>query len=185
MCMLHIVYKITNTVNGKIYIGAHSTSDINDNYMGSGKLIKEAILKYGIESFTKTILFTYSTKAEMFAKEKELVSEKFIAEMTNYNLMVGGCGGSTSTSGWEFLQSEEMKLIAKEWNSRGGLIGGPKAKGRKHPPRSTAYKEQVSIRNSNRRYVTHPVYGTKIIKTGELDHYLELGYIRGNGKKSY
>jgi len=35
--MKHIIYQITNKVNNKIYIGLHSTKDINDGYMGSGK----------------------------------------------------------------------------------------------------------------------------------------------------
>jgi len=36
----YLVYQITNLINYKIYIGVHQTYDINDCYMGSGKLIK-------------------------------------------------------------------------------------------------------------------------------------------------
>ena len=54
--MHYIIYQITNTVNGKIYIGKHQTTDVNDSYMGSGKLLKAAINKYGLAAFKKEIL---------------------------------------------------------------------------------------------------------------------------------
>ncbi|UQJ95484.1 homing endonuclease [Klebsiella phage CPRSB] len=48
--MKHIIYKITNLVNNKIYVGAHSTEDINDSYMGSGIVVKKAQKKYGMNN---------------------------------------------------------------------------------------------------------------------------------------
>jgi hypothetical protein len=84
---------MTNKVNGKIYIGKHQTKDLNDGYMGSGKLISVAIEKYGIENFEKEILFRFDNEADMNAKEKELVTSEFTKEDTNYNLCPGGYGG--------------------------------------------------------------------------------------------
>ncbi len=40
--MYYTVYKITNQINGKIYIGSHKTNDLNDRYMGSGKYLIRA-----------------------------------------------------------------------------------------------------------------------------------------------
>jgi hypothetical protein len=87
--MFYLVYKITNTINNKIYIGCHKTRDKNDGYFGSGKYLKRAISKYGVDSFIKEIIFEASSSEEMFEKEKELVE---IGPHT-YNLKKGGEGG--------------------------------------------------------------------------------------------
>jgi group I intron endonuclease len=49
-----IIYKTTNLVNGMIYIGQHSLN--KPNYLGSGKLLKEAIKTFGKENFDRIIL---------------------------------------------------------------------------------------------------------------------------------
>lgn len=87
--MFYTIYRITNIINNKTYTGKHQTKDLNDGYMGSGKLISAAIKKYGIENFKKEILYVFDTEEEMNNKEKELV---VVSEET-YNLVEGGKGG--------------------------------------------------------------------------------------------
>lgn len=91
--MFYTVYRITNLIDGKIYIGKHQTKDLNDGYMGSGKHLKRAIAKYGVANFSKEILFQFDDEADMNAKEAELVTEEFCLREDTYNLCVGGRGG--------------------------------------------------------------------------------------------
>jgi hypothetical protein len=88
--MYYTVYKTTNKVNGKIYIGYHKTADLEDGYLGSGRLIKAAVEKYGVNSFTKEILAIFDTKKEAEDYEATLVNKDFTLREDTYNLTLGG-----------------------------------------------------------------------------------------------
>ena len=91
--MYYLIYKIINNINKKIYVGSHKTKNKDDGYMGSGKYLNYAINKYGIENFTKEILFVFDNAKEMYNKEAEIVNDEFLAEENTYNLKRGGAGG--------------------------------------------------------------------------------------------
>ena len=91
--MKYYLYQITNLVNNKIYVGVHKTTDMNDGYMGSGKVIIRAIKKHGIDNFKKVILETFTSAKEMYSREKEVVTDDFLLREDVYNLRRGGQGG--------------------------------------------------------------------------------------------
>ena len=102
--MFYTIYKITNNLNGKYYIGKHQTKDLNDGYMGSGKALRNAIKKHGINNFSKDILHIFETEKEMNDKEKELV----VLEESSYNLCPGGKGG------FGYINENGLKIISEK-----------------------------------------------------------------------
>lgn len=90
--LYYIIYKTTNIINGKYYIGKHHTSTDNDNYLGSGKILKRSINKNGKHNFIREIL-EYCTpdnvnKQEIFWIATLNATDKNIG----YNITNGGEG---------------------------------------------------------------------------------------------
>lgn len=91
--MFYYLYQITNTLNGKIYVGVHKTKSLDDGYMGSGKIIRRAIEKHGLTNFSKVILEHFEDTKSMYAREAEVVTDEFLLREDVYNLRRGGYGG--------------------------------------------------------------------------------------------
>lgn len=96
----YLIYQITNTVNNKIYIGKHITKNVDDDYFGSGKYLKHAQKKYGLDKFVKTILFELQNKEEMDLLEKYVVTKEFCDRDDVYNIKIGGDGG------WDYVNDD-------------------------------------------------------------------------------
>ena len=92
----HYIYKTTCNLNGKYYIGMHSTSDLEDGYMGSGKRLRYSIRKYGIENHTKEILEFLDDRDSLNKREAEIINEELINDPLCMNLKCGGQGGFIS-----------------------------------------------------------------------------------------
>lgn len=164
----HIIYKTTNLVNKKIYIGAHSTDVINDGYMGSGYNLIEAIKKYGKENFEREILHVLSDPVKMFEKEKEIVTKDFISRPDVYNIVEGGNGGINKGSrGLKHMHHPVEKIriavhptAIKKMEGKGFVLGRG----------SSSTSNTIWIFNNEQK---------KMINPDELPFYLEMGWSKG------
>lgn len=147
----HIIYKIKNLKNGRYYIGRHSTTNINDGYMGSGKAIINAIKKYGEEEFVKEILAETETSSELWELEKQIVNEYVVSDPLSYNMAFGGksyLDGLKKYDNCKFVQHQSnagkisgmssyyIKKTAEErkkWHSLGGKASAKVNKQNSHP----------------------------------------------------
>ena len=114
--MYYTIYKITNKINGKFYVGTHKTKNLDDDYMGSGKYLNYAISKHGIENFEKEILFVFDNPDEMYDKEAEIVNKDFVTEKNTYNLKAGGYGG------WDYINENKLSGCFDKNVARKGRI---------------------------------------------------------------
>lgn len=97
--MYYIVYQTTNIVNGKLYIGCHKTTDIKDDYIGSGTVLQQAIKKYGRENFIRQTIAIFDHPEDAFRLETEIVNEEFVSREDTYNIKLGGHGGWDHVNG--------------------------------------------------------------------------------------
>lgn len=112
-----IIYKTTNLLNGRYYIGMHVTTNINDGYLGSGRRIKAEIKKYGRENFSRVVLAELSSKTELAEREASIVTEELRSDPLCLNLKNGGEGGGRIWS------DEHFKAFQSRAHVGGTLTG--------------------------------------------------------------
>lgn len=134
------IYKITNLVNGKMYIGQHVTDDLDDGYMGSGVVILRALKKYGRDNFRKEWLMFCEDEEELGWWERVFVDETWIARSDTYNLIPGdtykcGRGRVAWNKGIPWSEESKRKMsvahAGKKLSAATKLKIGRASKGRK------------------------------------------------------
>ncbi len=155
-----VIYKITNTLNGKFYIGKTKqklsrriTQHKYDSKKGSLGL-GAAIRKYGWENFTVEVIETCPIDK---LNEREIF---FIAELNSkspngYNLTDGGDGTVNPSAESRAKNSASNKEQKRSPETRANISAGHKGKnkGKKHKPESIA-KMSASKKGEN-----NPMYG--------------------------
>ena len=210
---IHYIYKTTCLVNNRYYIGMHSTSNIEDGYMGSGRRLRISIRKYGGDNHKKEILEFHSNRDELAEAEKIIVNKELLSDVLCMNLMCGGKGGFISEeqqrhrsqcAGKKFSQirkenpeidqqyREKMRIIT----SNGFLMGtrpkkwGMDWNGAKHTNETIQKMKEVKkgwgIGETNSQYGTCWITKNnenKKIKKDEIESYLLLGWVKGRKLK--
>lgn len=196
----HFLYKTTNLLNGKFYVGMHSTYDMDDGYLGSGLKLRRSIRKYGIENFKIEYLEFFENRELLALREKNLVNESLLKDPLCMNLKLGGNGGFTKENSlkgtlamskiiWndpayrERHKQRKSKLM-KELNSA-GKIKYDTFTGKSHSEETKklmSAKAQQRVGDKNSQFGTCWIFNgkeNKKIKIEELPNYLCLGWIKG------
>lgn len=129
-----IIYKTVNLINGNFYIGQDSKND--NGYIGSGKLLKRAIQKYGYNNFQKEILEYCETKETL--NEREIFWIEKLKPI--YNIAKGGSGGDTYTN------HPDYKLIIQKLKGRMSWSKGskrPDLEGENNPSKRPDVREKI------------------------------------------
>ena len=145
----YYIYITTNLINQKRYIGKHH-GELDDDYLGSGTLLKRAIEKYGKQNFKKDILYISQSDQENSLKEKEFIKAfNATIDPSFYNIHEGGDGGNT-IAGYTPEQSIAYKKKISE-----------RVKGEKNPRYGTHLTEEIKEKirqNRNTDYMQTAEY---------------------------
>lgn len=131
-----VIYKITNLINNKIYIG----KTINDklDYYGSGIIIKHSINKHGIKNFKKDIIDNANSVNELNEKEKYWIKYYNSTDLTiGYNIGIGGDGGDLITNNPN--KEHFLEYCRNRIGEKNGMFG------RNHT------KESIELMSKNRK----------------------------------
>ena len=156
--MEYFIYMTTNLINGHKYIGKHH-GELNDSYLGSGLLLKQAVKKYGKENFKREILYISKNEEENSQKEKEFINVYNAVEDKNfYNIHEGGNGGNT-IAGWSLEQKAAYSKKLSEQrkgdkNPRYGVHLTEETKNKIRQNRDTSYMQTTEYKKNMSKAVS-------------------------------
>lgn len=197
--MFYLVYKTTNLIDGKYYIGCHQTDSLEDGYIGSGKHLKRAIKKYGKDNFKREIIHQTSSKEEMFEVEKTLVSESLVNDPMSYNLKIGGSGGNPGLVGAfagrkhteetkekirassvsRIITEETRKLLStNNWAKRDPVAHREHMRKIARIPKTAEHNAKVAAANIGKIVINNGTVAKRIDKN-KLSEYQKLGWTKG------
>lgn len=113
--MYHFIYKTTNQIDGKVYVGLHSTGSLDDKYLGSGVYLKRAIKKYGVQNFTREILEFCEDRDSLLECEIKWIRILDCLVPNGYNLRED-VGQAAGMLGKTFKLSDEAKKKISDGN---------------------------------------------------------------------
>ena len=150
--MYGYIYLIVNNVNGKTYVGQRKTtkSCSSDKYMGSGKHLKCAQKKYGIENFEKFLIQYCNSKEELDKQEVFWITEYRSRGKAEYNICAGGRGGC-AIGKEHYNYGKHLSEEARRKMSEAHSGKEPWNKGLKTGHRSEETKIQMSEAQRRRR----------------------------------
>jgi hypothetical protein len=178
------IYKITNLINNKIYIGKDTTSD--SNYFGSGLLINRSFEKYGMENFVKEVIDETDDYIELSKKEIYWI-EKYnsINREIGYNISKGGDGGDTLSNhpDLDLIREKISKNNPKTGKTYEEAFGVEKATDYKNKLKKHIYKNILSIEVREKQKQRWKEYNDEFkercefikseINKGKIDEYLD------------
>jgi group I intron endonuclease len=90
------IYKTTNLINGKVYVGKREQK-FNPRYLGSGILLHKALDKYGKNNFKLEVIVHTENKEQLRELEKKYIADyrEICGKRNVYNIAEGGAGGNT------------------------------------------------------------------------------------------
>lgn len=133
-----IIYKTTNLINGKIYIG--KTTRKSQFYYGSGIVIEQAIKKYGKKNFQREVLEECDTFEKLNEREKYWILQFNSCDSNiGYNRSFGGDGFSGMTP------ETKEKLKNRKRRKLSELTKEKISKSNKDKPKSEEHKKSLSV----------------------------------------